>query len=61
MGEDDIIYWQDALEAVLAGRTEEIKCPFCYEGTVEVTKQERTTRLACRACKHFIEGRFSED
>ena len=61
MNEDDHIYWQDNLESVLAGRTSDLKCPFCYEGRVEVTKQERKTLLKCQRCGHFIEGRFGND
>lgn len=60
MGEDDFIYWQDALEAVQAGRPEGLRCPFCHEGAVVVTRDERKTRLECSRCHHFIEGRFSE-
>jgi hypothetical protein len=63
MSEDDHIYWQDHLEAVLAGRAADLKCPFCYTGAVVVTKQERKTRLACqnKECRQFIEGRFGND
>ncbi len=58
MSEDDIIYWQDVLEAVHAGRLSEKKCPFCYVGVIAVTREERKTRLECQKCHHFIEGRF---
>jgi ribosomal protein S27AE len=56
--EDDIIYWQDALEEVHAGRQNGLKCPFCYEGVIAVTRDERKTRLECQKCHHYIEGRF---
>jgi len=59
MSEDDIIYWQDALESIQAGRTEGLKCPFCQEAALSVTTGERNTRIECTRCKHFIEGRFS--
>jgi hypothetical protein len=61
MGEDDFIYWQDALELVQSGRPNEIKCPFCHDGDVKVTQRERTTRLQCTRCGQFIEGRFSNE
>ena len=63
MSEDDHIYWQDNLEAVLAGRSNGLKCPFCYVGDIEVERIERKTRLTCRnrACNHFIEGRFGNE
>lgn len=60
--EDDIIYWQDALEAVIGQRPDKMpKCPFCHEGAIKVTKEGRKTRLECERCRHFIEGRFSEE
>jgi hypothetical protein len=58
--EDDAIYWQDLLEEVLAGRDAGLKCPFCYKGEITVERRGLVTRLECRACRHFIEGRFSE-
>lgn len=63
MAEDDEIYWQDTLEAVLAGRTTGLKCPFCYVGNIIVTKRERATMVRCDedGCGHYIEGRFSHD
>lgn len=60
MSEDDIIYWQDTLEAVQAGKIQDLKCPFCYEGVIAVTQSGRQTRLECQRCHHFLEGRFSE-
>lgn len=61
MNEDDHIYWQDTLESVLAGRASGLLCPFCYDGKIEVTKQERKTNVKCLKCGHFIEGRFGND
>ncbi len=63
MSEDDIIYWQDVLESVQAGRTANLKCPFCQQGDIEVRKRERVTIVRCTAkgCGHFIEGRFSAE
>lgn len=58
--EDDIIYWQDVLESVRAGRTDNLKCPFCYEGTITVAQRAQLTRLECTRCRHFLEGRFSD-
>lgn len=62
MHDDDFIYWQDTFDAIEAGRTSGLKCPFCYEGNVIVTKKERATRIECDKCHHYVEGRFkSED
>lgn len=67
-GEDDYIYWQDALELVLAGRPNNIKCPFCHTGEVAVVRKggdgtKTVTRLQCQnqQCRHYIEGRFGEE
>ena len=62
MDDDEIIYWQDVIETVAAGRTTGLKCPYCYQATISVTKKERTTLLQCTnaACRHFIEGRLPE-
>jgi hypothetical protein len=63
-GEDDIIYWQDALEAYIGQRPDKMgKCPFCQVGVIKVTKEGRKTRLECQnqSCRHFIEGRFGEE
>ena len=60
VAEDDFIYWQDILEAVQAGRTSNLKCPFCYEGDVTISKLDRVTHIECMRCHHFIEGRYSD-
>ncbi len=61
MGEDDILFWQDALDELMAGRSRLPKCPFCQEGEIEVTRSARLTRLECRACHRYVEGRFAEE
>lgn len=61
MSEDDVIYWQDTLESIAAGRTDGLKCPFCYQGVIAVTQREHQTLVECQACHHFIEGRFGQD
>ena len=63
-GEDDIIYWQDAIEAHLAKRPDKMpKCAFCQVGVIKVTRDGRKTRLECQnqSCRHFVEGRFDQD
>lgn len=60
--EDDIIYWQDHLEAVMNSRVDKMpKCPFCQQGVINVTREGRKTRLECQSCHHFVEGRFGEE
>jgi hypothetical protein len=60
LSEDDIIYWQDTLDAVVAGKTTELKCPFCYVGEIKVEQKERTTRIECAKCRKYIEGSLKE-
>ena len=61
--EDDIIFWQDVLESVQAGRAANLKCPFCQKESIEVTKRERVTSVkrTAKGCGHYIEGRFSAE
>lgn len=60
--EDDIIYWQDILDLVIAERTSNMTCPFCQQASLEVTKRERVTRVAClnKTCRRYIEGSFGD-
>jgi hypothetical protein len=61
MSEDDVMYWQDALDEVAAGRTTGLRCPFCDQGEVVVERDPPKTRLECRACHRFIEGRMANE
>ena len=67
MNEDDVMYWQDALDEVAAGRTAGLRCPFCDKGEVSVERgdpaqgQAKKIRLECRACRRFIEGRMANE
>ncbi len=58
MSDDDIIHWQDLLDAVASGRVQDLRCPFCKKGEVVVDKNVERTRLECRSCRRFVEGRF---
>jgi hypothetical protein len=63
VGEDDIMVWQDVLELVLNKRPmNNVVCPWCYQPTLEVTRREKVTRVACnnKACRQFIEGSFGD-
>ena len=55
-----MIYWQDVLDAVAAGRTSNLACPFCKRGAIQVTQKDRVTRLECPTCRKFIEGNMQE-
>jgi hypothetical protein len=56
LDDEDMILWQDVLDAVSAGRTSDLACPFCKRGVVQVSDRGRVTRLECPACRKFIEG-----
>jgi hypothetical protein len=60
VNEEDMIYWQDVLDLIAAGRTSNLVCPFCKKGQVQVTQRERVTRVECPACCRFIEGQMQE-
>jgi hypothetical protein len=51
--------WQDVLDAVAAGREQNLRCPFCSKGEVAVDRNEQRLRLECRACRRYIEGRMA--
>ncbi len=59
--EDDLMVWQDVLDEVAAGRTGNLRCPICQKGEVVLDRDERRTRLECRACHRFIEGRMANE
>jgi hypothetical protein len=57
--DEESMMWQDVLDQLAAGRTEGLACPFCHaELTVE--HEQTRTRLECRRCRHFIEGRMAQ-
>lgn len=60
MNDEDMIYWQDVLDSIAAGRTGNLLCPFCKKGQVQVTQRERVTRVECPTCRRFIEGQMQE-
>jgi hypothetical protein len=62
LGEDEeLMLWRDVLDEVAAGRTQALRCPVCNEGQVVVERDQRRTRLECRACRRFIEGRMADE
>jgi hypothetical protein len=54
--DDDMIYWQDVLDAVNGGRREGIKCPFCTDGSITVSDLQRGIHAECSKCHKYIEG-----
>jgi hypothetical protein len=59
LDEEALIIWQDVLDEVLAGRADSLSCPRCGHNPLEVTRNpEGLTRIACRGCGEYLEGRF---
>ncbi len=59
MDEEEGLVWQETLDEIAAGRTKGLRCPFCQKGEVSIEKKELVTRVECRICKRFIEGRMA--
>jgi ribosomal protein S27E len=58
LDEEALIAWQDVLDEILAGRTANLSCPYCNHTPLQVTQDERKTRVECQGCGKFIEGTF---
>ena len=48
--------YQDAIQEVLAGRTEGLKCPYCGKGDLKVEFDGIRIRLECPECGRYFEG-----
>ncbi len=57
--EEEALIWQDVLDDIVAGRTSNLVCPFCKKGPITVDQTPLKTKVECKACRRFIEGRFS--
>jgi len=57
--EEALIAWQDVLDSVVAGRPNDLSCPYCNHRPLTVEEIENSTRISCSKCKKFIQGRFS--
>ena len=58
--EEDMVVWQDILDLIMAGRAEDLQCPFCHKANLEVSMKGLVTRVMCPSCRKFIEGRMQE-
>ena len=60
--EEDIIYWQDVLDEIAAGRRTGLVCPFCKKGQLAIEdRQGGGMQVSCPQCKKFIEGSLGPD
>jgi hypothetical protein len=59
MDEEELIVWQDVLDEIAAGRRADLACPRCGARPLAVDDDAAgATRIACPACRRFVEGRF---
>ena len=56
--EEALIAWQDVLDMVVAGRPNDLSCPYCQHRPLVVEEIDNSTRISCGKCKKFIQGRF---
>jgi len=59
--EEQLIVWQDVLDQVMAGRPNDLACPYCHTRPMVVEKLAYSTRISCTKCQKFIEGRFQDE
>jgi len=57
--EEALIAWQDVLDMVMAGRPNEVGCPYCNHRPLTIEEVENSTRISCSKCGKFIQGRFA--
>lgn len=58
MDEEELIVWQDVLDQIMAGRPNDLACPYCHHRPMVVEEQEWSTKISCTKCRKFIQGRF---
>lgn len=58
MDEEALIAWQDVLDMIMAGRPNDLSCPYCNHRPLTVEEVDFSTRISCGKCKKFIQGRF---
>jgi len=56
--EEELIVWQDVLDQIMAGRPNDLACPYCRHRPMVVEEQEWSTKISCSKCGKFIQGRF---
>jgi hypothetical protein len=56
---EDLLLLQDVLDEVVNGRTKGHSCPFCAEGTLDVSIDEGSVRIRCPSCGKFFDGRLA--
>ena len=60
MDEEALVVWQDVLDSIMAGRPNDLTCPYCGNRPliVEPDPETFTTKISCTKCRKFLQGRF---
>jgi endogenous inhibitor of DNA gyrase (YacG/DUF329 family) len=58
LNEEELIAWQDVLDEIAAGRSDNLACPYCSARPLQIEREDQRTRVSCPQCKKFIEGAF---
>ncbi len=58
MDDEALILWQETLDEIVAGREADLECPHCRKRPLVVEHAGGLTKVSCRACGQFLEGRF---
>jgi hypothetical protein len=53
---DDHDDMQGVMEQIMAGRTRDLRCPFCKAGTLESKPSPYGTRFTCPECRRYIDA-----
>ena len=59
MDEEDLIVWQDVLDSIVAGRPNDLSCPYCKHRPLVVEEVEFSTKITCSKCGKYLQGRFA--
>lgn len=60
LDDEILILWQDTLDEIVAGRETGLPCPHCGARPLDVEREGGLTRVSCKACKKYLEGRFGD-
>lgn len=54
--DDDNAALQEVMEKIMAGRTNDLTCPFCQQDTLVAKNSPYGTRLSCPSCRKYIDA-----
>ena len=59
MDEEALIAWQDVLDMIVAGRPNDLSCPYYNHRPLVVEEVEFSTKITCSKCGKYLQGRFA--